>query len=211
MRTHINLVLVLLALLSSPALAQENSKLPAGWEMRFDHPSASLSNVKFTINDKQYHFEAGSREAAIYYKPAMTTSGSYTLQGTFTQLQKTGHPEAYGLFVGGKNLQGAKQEYLYFLIRQDGKYLIKRRTGSDTQTINNWMSSDAVKALGDDGQSTNALEISCGKDAVKFIANGQVLKSIPRAQLNYVEGIAGLRINHHLHLNIDNFDLNSME
>jgi len=195
---------------ASPMLAQqgnEKEKLPEGWKMRFDQPSASLGKVMFTVNKDKYHFEVGAREAAIYYKPDMKTSDSFSLQAKFIQLQKTGHPEAYGLFIGGKNLQDPNQEYLYFLIRQDGKYLIKRRTGSDTETVQGWTASDAVKALGEDGQSTNELTITCSGDAVQFMANGQKLKSIPRSQLNYVEGIAGLRINHHLHLNINNFNL----
>ncbi|HKK45696.1 MAG TPA: hypothetical protein VJ964_09250 [Balneolaceae bacterium] len=179
--------------------------------MRFDRSSASLSNVMFNAEgDHNYHFEVGPEEAAIYYKPDAKTSGSYSLQATFTQLKKTGHPEAYGLFVGGKNLQKSGQEYLYFLIRQDGKYLIKRRTGSNIQVIVDWTSSDALKALGANEESTNKLEIACGHARVKFAANGKVIATISRSKLKDIEGITGLRINHHLHLNVNNFTLDPM-
>jgi len=217
---RISLILMLLIFVTLPAWAQQGQEMkqsdskkgiPSGWMIRFDHSSASMDNVKFNINGGTYHFEAGGREAAIYYKPDMTAEGGYSYQGTFTQLQKTGHPEAYGLFIGGKNLQDKDQQYLYFLIRQDGKYLIKRRTGSDTESINGWTASDAVKALGSDGTSTNQLSINCDQDAVKFMANGVVLKSIPRSELNYIDGIAGLRINHHLHVDVKGLSLNSAD
>ena len=32
------------------------------------------------------------------------------------------HDVAYGLFVGGQDLDNDKQRYTYFVIRQDGKY-----------------------------------------------------------------------------------------
>lgn len=215
MRIRIGSLTALLFFISFSVFAQQGSEsgnLPADWKMRFDNSSANVSNVMFNAKDNhRYHFEVGSREAAIYYKPDVKTSGAYSLHATFNQLQKTGHPEAYGLFIGGKNLQEANQEYLYFLIRQDGKYLIKRRTGSDTQTVVDWTASDAVKALGDDGQSTNKLEIACGHSDIKFLANGKVLKTIPISELKYVEGIPGLRINHHLHLNVDDFTLDPLD
>lgn len=188
-----------------------NDGIPPGWKMRLDHQNASMDGVKFTANNGVYHFEIGSSQAAIYYKPEMKASGSYSLQAQFTQLAKTGHPEAYGIFIGGKNLQESNQEYLYFLIRQDGKYLIKRRSGSDTETVSGWTASQSVKALGNMDKVTNTLKITCSQDNVKFMVNGDVLKTVPKTQLNYLDGIAGLRVNHHLHLDVKNFDLNTMD
>jgi len=209
------LLIVLLSLLSLPILGQQShksGKLPEGWKMRFDYSSASLNNVIFNITDNNhYHFEVGPKEAAIYYKPEMKTSGSYSLQATFTQLQETSHPEAYGLFVGGKNLQDADQGYLYFLVRQDGKYLIKQRSGPDTKTITDWTSNEAVNALRGRQQVTNKLEIACGHRHIKFVVNGEVVETILRSKLKNVEGIAGLRINHHLHLDVKDFDFDPME
>ena len=48
----------------------------------------------------------------------------------FTQMEPAAHPEAYGVFIGGSDLQAANQKYTYFVIRQDGKFLIKRRAGN---------------------------------------------------------------------------------
>ena len=61
--------------------------------------------------------------------PANTASGNYTLKGTFRLNQRSSHNNYYGLILGGKELQGANQNYVYFLIGQDGSYLIKHRMG----------------------------------------------------------------------------------
>jgi hypothetical protein len=52
---------------------------------------------------------------------------------TFTQTKPSAHAEGYGLFFGGKSLEGKDQQYTYFLIRQDGSYLIKRRGGGERE------------------------------------------------------------------------------
>ena len=64
-------------------------------------------------------------DGALTDKP----SGAYETHATFTQMEPAAHPEAYGLFIGGANLEAATQKYTYFIVRQDGKYMIKRRNG----------------------------------------------------------------------------------
>ncbi len=45
---------------------------------------------------------------------------------------------AYGLFVGGQDLEGDDQKYLYFLIRRSGEFLIKTRAGDETSVVHPW-------------------------------------------------------------------------
>jgi hypothetical protein len=82
-------------------------------------------------------FHATNPQAAVYWNPANTASGAYTLKGTFTLMKPSGHTNYYGLIFGGSDLAGPKQSYLYFLVAQDGTWLIKharatriRRTSS---------------------------------------------------------------------------------
>ena len=74
-------------------------------------------------------------------------SGSYEAHATFTQMQRADHPEAYGLFIGGADLDAAGQKYTYFIVRQDGKYMIKRRASADTPTVVDWTDSAAIKSV----------------------------------------------------------------
>lgn len=182
-------------------------ELPEGWHVRFDHSQAGMKDVSFEKTEYGYHATADAMGAAIYYQNGQSASDEYIVKGHFTQMKPTAHPEAYGLFIGGSNLQKENQGYLYFLVRQDGKYLIKRREGTGTQTIQGWTASGSVNAQGKNGQTDNELGIHVTADNVIFSANGNVLKTIPRKDLKNTKGQVGLRVNHHLDLQIRNFTL----
>lgn len=212
---YLGFSILFLMICNLPVLAQQNDMsvesegVPEGWEIRLDTPGrADLNNLVFTISGGEHHINSGRSEAAIFYRPTVTASGTYRVSGRFDQLEEAGHPTSYGLFVGGQNLQDDDQHYLYFLVRQTGEYLIKRRNGSDTETIVDWTTSDAVNAW--DGEMTNDLELIRGEDNVTFAVNGEVLETIPVSELNYLDGIAGLRVTHLVNVSISNFEVNSM-
>jgi hypothetical protein len=48
-------------------------------------------------------------------------------------MKPIGHNNYYGLMFGGSGLEGPQQSYLYFLVAQDGTWLIKRRDGDATK------------------------------------------------------------------------------
>src|SRR5260370_11431363 len=78
-------------------------------------------------------FHVTTPQAAVFWNSANTASGNYTLKGTFTLNKSTGFLEYYGLIFGGSNIEGAGQEYLYFVITDDGTWLVKRRSGGSAQ------------------------------------------------------------------------------
>jgi hypothetical protein len=198
--------LVLAALLTlAPAFAQA----PKGWKMHTDHsadaadPDAPGAN-KFVAAGSGFH--ATNPMAAIYWNPANTATGAYTLKGTFKLIKSTGYNEYYGLIFGGSALEGPMQNYLYFMVTDDGTYLIKRRDGSSTQGVSAKTPSDAVKKPDASGSATNALEVRVGADKVDFVINGTVVKSMPKTgPVAKTDGIYGMRINHQLDVQIDGF------
>lgn len=116
------------AALVMPVLAQS----PAGWQVRADrstNPSDpdGAGDIRFTTIAGG--FKAENPTAAIFWNPSNTAKGNYTLRGTFKLLQPSGHVNFYGLFIGGRALEGAQQNYTYFMVAQDGSYLVRRRTG----------------------------------------------------------------------------------
>jgi hypothetical protein len=207
--------LFLLAISAAPLAAQAVTKdapdpdkkvagggtLPAGWSGRTDRPSQNLADAKFVQQGAGFHVTAGP--PAIYWNPSNTASGNYTLRATFTQPKPSAHPEAYGLFFGGKNLDQPGQDYAYFIVRQNGQYMIKHRAGAETHTIVDWTAHPAIKPVAEgSAPAVNDLQVRFTADSAHFMVNGQTVKSTQRIG---ADGIYGLRVNHNLEVQIDNF------
>ena len=210
-------LLSLLLLLASPLAAQARKaakpadpdrpvkgggSLPAGWSARTDDEGKE-PDVKFVTMDKGYHVTLGP--ATILWRVTDKVDGTFHAVALFTQTRPTQHAEGYGLFVGGQDLGGGGEKYTYFLIRQDGKFLIKKRDGGATSNItSNWTAHPAILRPNAAGQSTNRLEVTVGRDRLAFAVNGkEVYTADPR--LIDAKGIVGLRVNHNLDLHIDGF------
>jgi len=180
--------------------------LPPGWSGRTDE-GGDLQNVKFVTMEPGYHLTLGP--ATILYRETDRAKGPFHTLATFHQMKKLKHAEGYGLFFRGENLAGGEQHYVYFLVRDDGKYLIKRREGANTSEITKgWTDSPAVKKGDARGRSTNLLEIDAKQDPAKvsFKVNGTTVHTADARTMN-PNGIVGLRVNHNLDLQVEGFDL----
>jgi len=195
---------ILVATIAAAALM---AQAPQGWKMRVDH-SASASdpdgtgNIIFVTSGSGFH--ATNPAAAVYWNPANAATGNYTLQGTFTLMKPSGHVNYYGLVFGGSGLEGAEQSYTYFLVAQNGTWLVKKMNGASAVGVLPKTPNDAVKKPDDTGKSTNALEVRVGAANVDFVVNGAVVKSMPRADVK-TDGTYGIRVNHLLEVQIDGF------
>lgn len=177
--------------------------LPSGWMGRLDNGDKTMAGAKVMAMGQGVHFTTGP--AGIYYKASdKPLSGTYKATATFTQMQPAAHAEAYGLIIGGSDLQGANQKYTYFVVRQDGKFLIKRRAGADTPTITDWTENAAIKKTEGAAKGVNTLSIKVEKDTVHFLVNGAEVSKVEAAKVD-TAGVAGLRINHNLNVMVDNF------
>jgi hypothetical protein len=182
-------------------------KMPEGWHARLDDASAKLDAVVVKEEKRTLTFTTGP--AGIYYKPGMKESGNYDVSATFSQMKPSVHPEAYGLILGGSDLDKDTQRYTYFLIRQDGKYLIKSRDGSATKPIVDWTTAAPMKDanVAKEGfKTSNELAIHIRGDKVSFLIGGTQVHELPRAQVT-TDGIAGIRINHNLDVQVTGFDV----
>ena len=96
--------LIPVAVLALVALAPLVSQTPQGWKMRVDRSTAASDpdapgDIKFVTMGSGYH--ATNPQAAVYWNPKNTASGTYTLKGTFTLMKPSGHTHYYGLVFGG--------------------------------------------------------------------------------------------------------------
>jgi hypothetical protein len=195
-------------LLASLAIAPLAAQAPKGWMVRADRSTSAsdpdgAGTIKFQSMGGGFH--ATTPQAAVFWNPANTATGAYTVKGTFVLQKPSGHNNYYGIVFGGSDLDNAKQAYTYFLVSQDGTWLIKKRNGDvDTQNVAAKTANDAIKKPDASGKSTNALEVRVGADKVDFVVNGTVVHSMPKAGLK-TDGIYGIRSNHLLEVHIDNF------
>ena len=195
---------VLFAFLAAATLGAQ----APGWKVRADRstnasdPDAAGA-IKFMAMGGGFH--ATNPQAAVYWNPSNTAAGAYTVKGNFVLQKPSGHTNFYGIVFGGSDLDNAKQAYTYFMVAQNGTWLIKKRDGdANTSTVSGPTNSDAVKKPGADGRSTNALEVRVGADKVDFVVNGTVVHSMPKAGVK-TDGIYGIRVNHLLEVMIEGF------
>ena len=196
-------VVALAALLAVPLAAQA----PPGWKLRVDRSTNAadpdnVPDVKFVAMGKGFHVTTGP--AAVLWKPEDTATGTYTVKGRFRLVKPSGHTNYYGLVFGGGDLAGAGQNYLYFLVAQDGTFLVKHRAGDATHVVKDKTASDAITKPDSTGSSTNTLEVRVGADKIEYVANGTVVHSTPKAGMtSRTDGAWGVRVNHLLEVHID--------
>ena len=179
-----------------------------GWKLRADRstnaadPDAAGS-IKFMAMGSGFH--AITPQAAVFWNPANTATGTYSLKGTFTLLKPSNHTNYYGLVFGASALDGPAQNYLYFTVAQDGTWLIKQRNGdSATQNVAPRGSSAAVKTPDATGKSVNVLEVKVAADKIDFLVNGTVVHTAPKTGLTAkTDGTYGIRSNHALEIQVD--------
>ena len=184
-------------LIAAPLTAQA----PAGLQLRLDHSISAedpddVPNVSVTRSGDGFQVRTGP--AVTAWNSDDTAMGTYTLSGTFTLLEASGHVNYYGLVYGGRELEGSGQSYLYFLVAQDGTYLVKHRAGNETtHDIQGRTTHSAVVAMDANGRSVNALEVRVGTDATDFLVNGVVVYSAAKTGMAArTDGIWGVRVNH---------------
>ena len=186
--------------------AQGGGTLPAGWQARLDRAEANLSGVRFVSMGDGFHATTGP--AVILWNPAHAATGEFSAHATFTQTKAPTHPEAYGLFIAGSNLEGSQADYMYFLVRGDGKYMVRHRApNGDLHTIAEWTENAAIHKQDAEGKATNALTVEGGPWGVRYLINGTKVAEWLTANVPYLKsaGQVGLRINHNLDVHVSNF------
>lgn len=174
--------------------------LPAGWSARKDRPTAP--DAKVELSGKGLHVTSGA--AAIYWNEQHKSMVPFKASASFTQLKAPSHPEGYGLFFMGSKLETPEQSYAYLLVRGDGKFMVKHRAGAEVHTVMDWTDNAAVHKADAAGRATNVLSVVAGADSTRLMVNGVQVSAIG-AGYGKADGYVGLRVNHNLDVQIDDF------
>jgi hypothetical protein len=200
---------LLLVTMTIPAVAQERPALtrPADWLIRTDRPDADTTSIEFVGMPPGWHVTTGP--SLILWSPARTASGTFRLETEiFFFREGSRDTEGYGVLVGGRNLDRDDQDYLYFLLRNDGAFLVKHRAGTETHVIQDWTPHAAVaRHTGEGGATVKNVIVVVAEDAtVRFLVNDQEVAAFSREHMN-VDGVVGLRVNHGLNLHVTRLDV----
>jgi hypothetical protein len=192
----------------------------AGWKGKVDANEASKGA---TINDSKFaqvgsDFQINNGPAAVYWNPANTASGSYTVSATFTEpkyMSSNDHPHPYGLFIGGANLETDKASLLYCTPYGNGSFIVRGfgpapfAPGAGRKPIPN----EAVKKAEPGGAVTQEVAWVVTPEKAECKINGTVVASFPKAELvgegklSSLDGIVGIRTAHNVDVTVSNFKL----
>jgi hypothetical protein len=183
-----------------PDVAQNGGGVPQGYVALTDKADAQMSAVSYTTSGTDWEVKTGP--AHIVYAPKDSAGGVYAVSTTIQQLEKPAHPEAYGIFFGGHDLDDrSAQRYGYFIVRGTGEYLIKTREGDKTTTVVPWTASENVPKQDSAGKASYDIKVHFAPDTAHFLVNGKLVAAVPKNEVPS-EGVAGLRVNHNLHLDV---------
>ena len=156
-----------------------------------------------------WHIFAGP--GGLLWDGGRFASGSYGVSST-VYLFPEGDPDqsgstrldsAYGLFLGGRDLDGETPAYLSFLIGNDRRFRVAGHTGGDTTEFVSWTTHEAIATLGETagGPAENVLAADIRDDAVNFYVNDTLVSELPRDGLP-LDGVIGLRAGAGLSLHV---------
>lgn len=178
---------------------------PAGFLIRLDRADrGTVDDVLFTDMAPGWHITTGP--AALLHHPDSTAAGTYRIDAEMFLFDPGERREGYGAFFGGRDLEGAAQQYVYFLLRRDGKFLIKTRNGDETAVVRDWTEHPAIVGWenkpADAPSAHNTMRIDVGTNEVVFSVNGSEVTRVARSELPATDGAFGLRVNHGLNLHV---------
>ena len=190
------------------AQSGHNLERPEHWKVRYDG-SAEAAERNFVVMRPGWHVYAGP--GGLLWDPGRFASGNYAVKSTIYLFPK-GDPERsgstrldspFGLFLGGRDLEGEAPEYVSFQIDNAGRFRITRHTGEEVQELAPWTADDGVSVLAEAATSPaeNVLEVDVRGRQTIFLIDGESVAEVPTSELP-VEGIVGLRAGEGLSLHI---------
>ena len=190
------------------AQSGHNLERPEHWKVRYDG-AGEAAERNFVVMRPGWHVYAGS--GGLIWDPGRFASGNYAVKSTI-YLFPEGDPERsgsirvdspFGLFLGGRDLEGDEPSYVSFQIDNAGRFRIARHTGEKTNALVPWKAHDSVEVLADPATSPaeNVLEVDVRGGQTTFYIGGEPVAELPSADLS-LKGQIGLSAGEGLSLHI---------
>lgn len=187
---------------------------PTDWKWRTDAPATVRDTDKGLAADQWFYvgmppgWHVTTGPGVVLYHPSHAPALNYRVQSQVF-LFPGDSPEEYGVFVGGKGLDGASPSYTAFVARRDGQTAVITRTGSASTMVTPWTATGAPLAGTAEGAAKNILTVEVGPKDVVFSVNGKEAAKVTRTAVQ-VDGQVGLRVGARMNLHVSTFDLTHM-
>jgi hypothetical protein len=210
------------ALLTSAAWAQEKPDADRkvagggvtvnGWQGKAD-----IGNKQgLTVNDSKFApegtgFRLVTGPAGVYWNPANTAKGDYSVKATFKEAKQTyNHPHPFGVFIGGTQLDTDTPSMLYCVAYRDGTFLVRQFVAGKVNTIVRKTPHESVaKAAGPDAEVTQEVGWVVKGPRVECSVNGAMVWGADKSEIPGFssDGVTGIRVSHNSDALVTNFAL----
>jgi hypothetical protein len=186
-----------------------------GWQGKVDARAASQgSSVADSKFAKQGNgFEVVTGPAAVYWNPANTAQGDYSVSANFREPKQTfSHAHPYGIFIAGSKLDSDQPNLVYCVAYRDGTFLVRGFSGGSVVNYAKRQPNDAIhKAESTDAEVTQEVGWNVKGNRAECLINGKVVAGFDKSELvgpgklESLDGIVGLRFTHNTDVFVTDF------
>lgn len=192
---------------ASPLYAQKAA--PEHWQWALDSTARFITTSTdtvpagtFTFVDMAPGWHVTMGPGGLLFDPRQQLEKRFSVESRIFLFPGTPGAE-YGVFVGGKDLQGAERRWVAFLLRRDGSVAVVKHEKGVTDSVMRWTKHEAVKGGAEGGANVVRVVVD---SVVNFHVNGEPVTRLPRTQLN-TDGMFGFRMGKGLNLHVTTLDV----
>jgi hypothetical protein len=181
-----------------------------GWQGKADpgnKQGLTVNDSKFAPEGSGFHLTTGP--AAVYWNPANTAKGDFTVKATFREPKQTyNHPHPFGVFIGGSQLDTETPTMLYCVAYRDGNFTVRQFTaGKPSQVVRRTPHEKVAKAASPEAEVTQEVAWTVKGDRAECSINGAVVWGGTKADVGGAsfDGLTGIRVSHNSDAVVSNF------
>ena len=185
-----------------------------GWQGKVDsgnRQGLAITDSKLAPEGSGMRLMTGA--AALYWNPANVGKGDFSVKATFDEAkQPYNHPHPYGVFIGGKGLDGDQPQALYCAAYRSGNYIVRGFSGGKPfGIVQKPTPNDAIAKGAADAPVKQEVMMRVSGDKVECTVNGASVWSATKAdvtgagKLDSTDGITGIRVSHNSDALVSNF------
>ncbi len=180
-----------------------------GWAGKIDAQEEKAGQVlnNSRLAEKAGTFEVRTGPAVTYWNPANKAMGNYTVKATFNEpayMNLMDHPHPYGIVIGGNDMGGADQSFIYCSAYGNGTFIVRGMGPAPFAVSARKAEPNAAiaKAAGKGSPVKQDIAMTVTADKIECSVNGTVVGSYPKAdvvaagKLKSTDGVYGIRFAH---------------